>query len=119
MHVSPQVHQSLRYLKVGKVLAGDPDVLQPRHQLAVEAAHGITSEKARALAAQMLVDLTQMRHQRRRLGILVLVLRVQQQQLEFLQNEPSEQHAISRLTRERDIIRQLGFPVGFTLDRID
>lgn len=78
------MHQGLRYLKVGKVLASDPDVLQSRHQLAVEAAHGVAGEEARALAAQMLVDLTQMRHQRRRLGILVLVLRIQQQQLELL-----------------------------------
>lgn len=72
------MHQGLRYLEVGKILAGDPDVLQPRHQLAIEAAHGVAGKEARALAAQMFVDLTQMRHQRRGLGILVLVLRVQQ-----------------------------------------
>lgn len=58
MHVPPQVHQSLRYLEVGKILAGDPDVLQSRHQLAVEAAHGIAGEEARALATQMFINLT-------------------------------------------------------------
>jgi len=85
MHVPPQMYQGLRYFKVGKVLAGDPDVLQPRHQFAIEAAHGVASEEACTLAAQMLVDLAQMRHQRRGFGILVFVLCVQQQQLEFLQ----------------------------------
>jgi len=58
MHVPPQVHQSLRYLKVGKILAGDPDMLQPRHQFAVEAAHGVAGKEARALATQMLINLT-------------------------------------------------------------
>lgn len=84
VHVPPQVHHALRYLEVREVLAGHADVLQPRHELAVEAAHGVAGEETRALAAQVLVDLAQMSHQRRRLRVLVLVLRVQQQQLQFL-----------------------------------
>ena len=85
MHVPPQMHHALRYLEVGEVLAGDADVLEPGHQLAVEAAHCVAGEEARALATEVLVDLAQMGHQRRRLRVLVLVLRVQQQQLQFLQ----------------------------------
>lgn len=98
VHVSPQVHQGLRYLEVGEVLAGDPNVLQPRHQFAVEAAHGVASEKARTLATQMLVDLAQMRHQRRGLGILVLVLCVQQQQLEFLRGRKQKRNGAKLLS---------------------
>lgn len=41
VHVSPQGRQVFWYLKVDKVLAGHPDVLQSGHQLAVEAAHGV------------------------------------------------------------------------------
>lgn len=115
VHVSPQVHQGLRYLEVSEVFAGDPDVLQPRHQLAIEAAHGVAGKKARALAAQMLVDLTQMRHQRRGLGILVLILRVQQQQLEFLQNERSGRYVTSHYARERDINSTVRFPGSISL----
>jgi len=77
MHVPPQMYQSLRYLEVGKVLAGDPDVLQPRHQLAVEAAHGVAGEEARTFASQMFIDLTQMGHQGGGFGILILVLCIQ------------------------------------------
>lgn len=65
MHVPPEVHQSLRYLKVCEVLASDPDMLQPRHQLAVKAAHSVAGKEARAFTAQMLIDLAQMCHQRR------------------------------------------------------
>lgn len=64
VHVSPQVYHALGYLEVGEVLAGDADVLESGHELAVEAAHGVTGEEARALASQVLVDSTQMGHQR-------------------------------------------------------
>lgn len=74
MHIPPQVHQCLGYLEVGKVFAGDPDVLQAWHQLAIEAAHRVAREEARALAPQVLVDLPQVRHQGRGLGVLVLLL---------------------------------------------
>lgn len=41
VHVSPQGRQVFWYLKIDKVLAGHPDVLQSGHQLAIEAAHGV------------------------------------------------------------------------------
>lgn len=78
MHIPPQMHQCLRDLEVSKVLAGDPDVLQPRHQFAIETAHRVAGEEARSFAAQMLVNFAQVCHQRRRFWIFVLVLRVQQ-----------------------------------------
>lgn len=84
VHVSPQVYHALRYLKVGKVLAGDADVLKPWHELAIEAAHCVSGEEARSLAAQVLVDPAQVSHQRRRLRVLVLVLSVEQEQLQLL-----------------------------------
>jgi len=83
MHVSPKVDQSLRYLEVREIFSRDPDVLETRHELAVEAAHRVAGEETRSLATEVLVDLSQMSHQRRRFRILVLLLRVQQKKFQF------------------------------------
>lgn len=64
------------YLKVDKVLAGHPDVLQPGHQLAVEAAHRVPGQEAGSAGRQVVVDLPQMRKQ---CVVLVLVLLDQHQ----------------------------------------
>lgn len=88
VHVPPQVDHALGYLEIGEVLAGNADVLQSGHELAVEAAHGVTGEEARALASKVAVDFAQMTHQRRFLGVLFLFLaRVQQQHLQFLRDK--------------------------------
>lgn len=64
------------YLKVDKVLAGHPDVLQPGHQLAVEAAHRVPGQEAGSAGRQVVVDFPQVRQQ---CVVLVLVLLDQHQ----------------------------------------
>lgn len=47
-------------------------MLQARHQLTVEAAHGVAGEEARVARGQMIVDLAQMREQGVVLGLVLL-----------------------------------------------
>lgn len=56
VHVSPQGRQMFWYLKVDKVLAGHPDVLQSGHQLAVEAAHGVPCQETGSAGRQVVID---------------------------------------------------------------
>lgn len=56
VHVSPQGRQVFWYLKVDKVLAGHPDVLQSGHQLAVEAAHGVPGQETGSAGRQVVID---------------------------------------------------------------
>lgn len=65
--------------KLGK-LTSNADVLQARHELTVEAAHGVTREEAVAPLAQMGVDVAELVEQR----LLGLLIPAGQHQLEFL-----------------------------------
>lgn len=79
--ISICVHSMIthRNLKVGKVLAGHTDVLQPRHQLAIETADRVAGQKTRRTQRQMIVDLLQVRQQRS----VALLLALEQHQLQL------------------------------------
>lgn len=79
-HVAPDGRQRPRDLKFRKVLAGDADVLQAGHELAVEAAHGVAREEALAPPAQVGVNVAQLVQQ----GLLGRLVPPGQHQLELL-----------------------------------
>lgn len=68
-----------RNLKVGEIFARHANVLQPRHQLAIETADRVAGQEARLARRQMLVDLAQMAEQRQ----VALLLAFQQHQLQL------------------------------------
>lgn len=63
VHVTPQRRQLSGNLKIDKIFAGDSDMLKTWHELAIEAAHRVTSEKTSVLLGEVLVDLAKMRQQ--------------------------------------------------------
>lgn len=60
VHVAPQCRQLLRNIKVDEILRRYPYVLQTWHQLTVETAHRVTSQKSGAPSPQMLINPPQM-----------------------------------------------------------
>lgn len=56
VHVAPEGRQLLGDVEVDEVLRRHADVLQPGHQFAVEAAHGVARQEAGVPSPQVLVD---------------------------------------------------------------
>jgi len=71
-HVPPESLQMRRDLEVSEILSGHPDVLQLGHQLAVEATHGIASQEPAAFLLEVMVDPSELAHERILTGVVLL-----------------------------------------------
>ena len=58
-------------MKVAEERSGHPNVLEFRHEFAIETTHGFSGKKARTLVFQMIVDFAEV-VQQVRLGVFVL-----------------------------------------------
>lgn len=59
VHVTPQGGEILGDVEIDEVLPGYTDVLESGHELAVEAAHGVSGEEPRVPLPQVIIDLAQ------------------------------------------------------------
>ena len=78
-NLPPQSLQRCRYFKVGKIFASYSDVLEFGHELAVETAHGVSSQESVAFVLEVGVYLCQLGHQR----IFTIFIFLYQHQLEL------------------------------------
>lgn len=78
-HVSPQVLQLLRDLKVGKIFPSHSDVLQLGHELTVKAAHCVPGEEPCPSLSKVIIDFAEVVQQ----DVLRVVIALKKHKLEF------------------------------------
>lgn len=95
--------------KVREIFARHTNVLQPRHQLAVEAANGVAGQEACGARRQVVVDLFQMAEQR----IVLVLLLLEQHQLQLRVDVLDERGHLFVLHEEivaaRDVLHDVPF----------